>query len=253
MAEKKKGKALKIVLIVFGVIVVSNVITLISGMGKEKTADTATAPEEQATTQEVKSEPPAQPAQAQAPAPNPEDDPNYTGFWAIGNFNDAFGDKTGDKFILTLAKGTFSNSAVKDEKLRVHFIITKENFVMEMYEDYWGMENDVATTFIIMDSASVLVRDKDGTDYRLRGRTNGTSGQRLYVIPFADIIRAVNKGGTVRFSINVDNMSTYRFDIPNADYFDRAFSQIGGKITGAAPASPPKALGYQQMGKEDTW
>ncbi|MDR0655323.1 MAG: hypothetical protein LBG22_03325 [Treponema sp.] len=60
----------------------------------------------------------------------------------------------------------------------------------------------------------------------------------------------MKKGGLVRFSINIEGVNTYRFDIPNADYFDRAFAQIGG-VAEESPA--PRQFGYRLMGAEDTW
>jgi hypothetical protein len=210
MAEKKKGKALKVVLIVIGVILAINIIGAIAGGSTNGGGVTTTTVSE-------------------AAKPKPEDDPNYTGIWKINNFVDEFGDKTDKKFISNtpFATGTFSNSAVKDEKLRAFFLITREDIGLQVYEDYLGTANDVAATFILFDPAAVTIRDKDGTDHRLRGSTPSSSGQRLYITPAAEVLSILKKGGLVRFSINAGG-TTYRFDIPNADFFDRAFVQIGG-------------------------
>ncbi|MDR0759575.1 MAG: hypothetical protein LBF74_05625 [Treponema sp.] len=219
MAEKKKGKVLKIVLIVLGVIVAINIIGAIAG--GSKSGNVAPANNTTAVTES------AAPATTPAPKPRPEDDPNYTGAWKINNFVDEFGDETDERYVALWAEGKFSNSATKDEQLRVFFLITKDSVGIQAYEDYWGIENDVAATFILFSPATVTIRDKDGTDHRLRGSTPGSSGQRLYITPIADVLSVLKMGGLVRFSISA-NGSTYRFDIPSADYFDRAFEQIGG-------------------------
>jgi hypothetical protein len=174
---------------------------------------------------------------------------NSVGIWRIHEFVDEFGDKTGEKFISTgdFIRGTFSNSAIKDGQLRAVPIISRQSFGFQFYEDYFRA-NNVASTFIIINSATVSVRDKDGNTLRLRGTTPEMSGQRLYIAPFVDIISALKKGGLVRFSINIDNINVYRFDISNADGFDRAFEQIGG----SAAAAQPGRSGYQQMGLRES-
>lgn len=173
-----------------------------------------------------------------------------TGIWNINEFVDEFGDKTGNKFISTknFIRGTFSNIVANNGDLRVVFIISRDSFGIQFYEDYFGMANDVPATLITINPATVSVRDKDGNTARLRGTTPGSSGQRLYVAPFSDIISVMKKGGLVRFSINIEGVNTYRFDIPDADYFDLAFSQIGG-----AAEEAPRQSGYRQMGAEDAW
>jgi hypothetical protein len=221
MTKKAKKIIITLLVVFFGIPLFLGIIISIAGGSESSGTKEASSPAVAESAPAI----PASAPPAPAPKPKPEDDPNYTGVWRINNFVDEFGDKIDDRYIALWAEGTFSNSATKDEKLRVLFLITNDSVGLEMYEDYFGIKNDVATTFILFDPATVTIRDKDGTDHRLQGRTPDTSGQRLYIAPSAEAVSALKKGGMVRFSIN-DGGSTYRFDIPNADYFDRAYSQL---------------------------
>jgi hypothetical protein len=212
----------KIIFIALIVLVgISLLSTILTGIFGGSNSETETSQESQAApAQNTAAAPPA-------PKPRPEDDPAYTGPWSIRTFVDEFGDKTEDQYVALVTEGTFSNSATNNEKCRVLFLITRDSFCVEIYEDYYGIENDVANTFILFNPANVTIRDKNGTDHRLRGNTLGSSGQRLYITPFNDVISVIKQGGLVRFSIS-EGGSSYRFDIPNTDFFDRAFEQIGG-------------------------
>lgn len=148
--------------------------------------------------------------------------------WAVYDFVDEFGDKTGKKFVGNgkEIKGTFSNTAAKDEPLEVVFLITKESVGMEFYENYYGIKNDVPNTFILFEDAIVSVKDCNGETYKLRGTTPNSSGQRLYILPYANMISILKKGGKIQFSVKDGNVSTYRFDIDNADGFEEALNQL---------------------------
>jgi hypothetical protein len=148
--------------------------------------------------------------------------------WTVGSFVDEFGDKTDNKFISCskVIQGTYSNVAVKDEKLRVILIITKNSVGMDFYEDYLGIKTDVAHTFILIQPAVISVKDKDGETKRFNGTTPGISGQRLFISSYDDMINILKKGGTVQFSIREGDTSTYRFDIENADGFEEAYNQL---------------------------
>ncbi|MDR2049744.1 MAG: hypothetical protein LBP69_09855, partial [Treponema sp.] len=208
MTTKAKKIMITLLIIFIGIPLASMIVVSIAGPSTSGAATVAA----NAVSENKTASPPA-------PAPKPEDDPAYIGAWRINNFVDEFGDKTDDQYIALWAEGTFSNTAVKNENLRVYFLITPDDVGLQMYEDYFG-ETDVPATFILFNPATVTIRDKDGTDHQLRGRVPNTTGQRMYVTPYDDIIAVLKTGGRIRFSI-ADGTSTWRFEIPNADYFDR--------------------------------
>jgi len=152
---------------------------------------------------------------------------NPSGIWTVGNFNDRFGNKTEDKFIICQVNGTFSNSATKNSPLKVYLIYTKGSGLgIELYE-YAGNNPEKILDF---DKMTIYVQDKDKNQYTFEGNIQG---QRNYFknTKSAKIENILSAGGTVKFRIDIESRrgsidSSYAFDIIDARGFDVALTEL---------------------------
>ena len=151
------------------------------------------------------------------------------GIWAIGNFVDGFGEKTGEGYVYNKTKisGVFTNSATKDSPLNVKFIYSKEaGLGLELYE-YTG---DTPAHILSFQPIEINIQDKDGSRTSYRG-TISTQGTRIFFEKndHVKIQNILTSGGIIKFRIAIGEsgmVSSYAFDISNADGFDIALTQL---------------------------
>jgi len=169
-----------------------------------------------------------------------------TGIWKIKYYVDTFGDPTdsgyiGSEFIM----GTFSNSATTNSKLKVRFIISKEQIRMQLYE-YGGntpvMGNSIAGHEVYLKhNGERVYRTSDGKRYAdpfkakhsISGYVifdmNDTSifGQSTHQV----LMEKLKEGGSFKFVLKPFNHrfplnTEYNFSIPDADGFLNAYNSL---------------------------
>lgn len=165
---------------------------------------------------------------------------NRMGIWNISHYVDDFGEPTKEAYITcNRFLGKFSNSATEGSDLGVYFLIDKSKDIdIKLFE--YNHNNPVKA--LSVDIYYVLVRDKDGKKYNLRGYMRGGSDrlsieyleshygskgwykQRSYGYTLQKILK---KGGIVKFRITDCEYGTthYSFEV-NADYYKNAYRKL---------------------------
>lgn len=149
--------------------------------------------------------------------------PTKTGAWNLKRYSDSFGDETGDKYLVLIGDGVFSNSATSNSALKVVFFIDEDTFSFCLFEYGSSPVKD--------DDAPYYTRIKDSkgeiTEFQLYNA--GQSGQigTANIEEFAKITDILKKGGeiTVIMTYNKYGRSDYRFKL-NVDGFENAITLI---------------------------
>lgn len=165
-----------------------------------------------------------------------------TGMWSVSYYVDDFGETTDVGYIhnTRLIHGIFSNVAVHNAPLSVCFLIGEAGIAIQLYE-YAGT-NPVKS--FSSDGYTVQVQDKDrnrerfkttsGTD-RLKFRAETSTAisedgllEMVYSTHPKWIQDAFLKGGTIKFRITEDGYGStvYKFEIKNADGYDKAYEKL---------------------------
>lgn len=90
-----------------------------------------------------------------------------TGIWEEHEYVDEFGDPTGEWFISTTVKGTFSNTATNNSSARMQLLTDKESFAIELYE-----YDNILVTNIFDEIAeyTISIKDADGVVHRFTAK-----------------------------------------------------------------------------------
>jgi hypothetical protein len=220
MAKKSLGKKILLgVLITFGVFIVIGILSVIFVPFSEKIAEETAAIKERTARLE----------QENAEKNKQQEEIAKFGIWQIGNFVDEFGESTKEKYIYNKTKvtGSFSNSATKNSPLNIKFMYSEEmGLGMELYE-YAGTTPAHILSF---QPISINVQDKNGTRNSLKGVIS-KNGTRIFIEKNQQqaVKNILISGGIIKFRISIGEqgmVSTYAFDIDNADGFEYACSKL---------------------------
>jgi hypothetical protein len=203
--KRNKKPVLKIILISAAVLIV---LSIIGNMPKTKTADgIANTSGSEATV--AKS--------------------NSAGIWELGEYDDQFGNKTGEKFVTTksLIRGKFSNPATENSDLDVQFIYSEKNgATIQLYE--YGKQLGMPATGIGLEKVTIAVQDGKGQQYSFTGEMSQT--WVYFDLNDRETVKQILlTGGNIKFRITIATVglrSSYSFDITNANGFDVACQQL---------------------------
>jgi len=165
-----------------------------------------------------------------------------TGTWGIKRYIDKFGEYTQNQYItnINLIRGTFSNTATKNSKLNVKFLITdSQNISILLYE--YARNNPLKS--VSKDYYQVHVKDRNGNEFSFSGKLsvdriniltesekNHHYGSLVSLAKSYSGVKRLHKilmdGGTASFRIDEGNYrADYNFKI-NADSYKDAYSKL---------------------------
>ncbi|MDR1176025.1 MAG: zinc ribbon domain-containing protein [Treponema sp.] len=153
---------------------------------------------------------------------------NNTGIWGLGEYEDQFGNKTGEKYIApkSTIRGKFSNPATENSDLDVQFVFSDENGVtIQLYE--YGKKFGVPATAIGLEKINIAIQAGNGQQYNFTGGMTQT-WVFFDVNDRETITQILLEGGNIKFRISIDSVgvrSSYSFDITNANGFDVIYQQ----------------------------
>lgn len=91
-----------------------------------------------------------------------------TSAWDLGEYVDDYGDKTGEKYIYTMAEGNFSNSATTNSGLTVQVLAKKGKVQLYFYEYNSSLAKDD-------EAMDLKIKDENGEEYKF-GLWVGSNG-----------------------------------------------------------------------------
>ncbi len=147
--------------------------------------------------------------------------PTGTGSWELMAFEDEFGEKSSDKYLLLVGNGVFSNSATTNSEMRVIFYANKGSFAFKLIEYSSSVvKNDHFYTYRVKDSEGE-VSEMNLYNDKSSGQMNIYSWSDNY-----DIMKNVlSKGGTITISVKEKTRygtpDTYLFKL-NVSGYDKA-------------------------------
>jgi len=156
----------------------------------------------------------------EAEAPKKRVKPN----WETLNYNDDFGDPTGDKFIQNSIKGSFSNSATSYSDLYAKVRIDKNSAGIFLHERKWS-----SPAVKPIRSMTISMKNANGKTIRIMtSQSWNTSGG----ISIADpnmrykLVNFIKQSpGEIKVVVKDSYSSVYRFDF-NANGFTKAYNQL---------------------------
>jgi hypothetical protein len=153
---------------------------------------------------------------------------NNPGIWEIGEYEDQFGNKTGEKFITpkSMIRGKFSNPATENSDLDVQFIYSdKDGVTIRLYE--YGKQLGSPATAIGIEKVNIAIQDGNGQQYNFTGGMSQT--WMFFDLNDRETVKQILlAGGNIKFRIIIDTVgviSNYSFDITNANGFDVVYQQ----------------------------
>jgi hypothetical protein len=152
------------------------------------------------------------------------------GIWVIKNYVDEFETKTDKKYITTESNilGTFSNSATENSELEVRLLIDNSEKVAIKLFEYAG-KNPVKAG--IEEGYKIKVKPPNSEAVVLIGR-NSSDRLELDKSDSKKLTTILCDGGKIQFyiiDITEYAHSSYRFEIDNADGFDKILAALQNK------------------------
>lgn len=138
--------------------------------------------------------------------------PTGTGSWEVRAFEDEFGEKGTQKYLLLIGSGVFSNSATTNSKMTAILYVDKDSFSFKLIEyDSSVVKNDNSFTY--------RIKDSDGDVYEMTMYNSDSSGQ-MYTWSSENTKKMeeiLSKGGVITVSVTERNAystpSTYLFKL----------------------------------------
>ena len=145
--------------------------------------------------------------------------------WELSEFVDEFDRPTGEKYLVTVADGTFSNSATTNSELIAAVQVTSEDIAIFLFE--YGRGNAVKCSYGT-DKYSITVLDQNGKKHYFDGGMyEGTNRIYLYSSDKTEFLNLLKKGGEISIYLVNDKytLSEYLFSI-DATGFSSLYSQL---------------------------
>lgn len=148
---------------------------------------------------------------------------NNLGIWKTSYYVDEYGEATQTPFVKTELYGTFSNSATTDSRLKILFLIDKDDARIQLYE-YAG-NHPIKGEGVV----SFRIKDSNGKEYKISAfndSAGNTSVKTEHLETFKNILL---NGGELKFYAIAGEYtrSVYNFTIPNADFLENALIKSG--------------------------
>jgi hypothetical protein len=154
---------------------------------------------------------------------------NNLGIWGLGEYEDQFGNNTGEKFIAirSMIRGKFSNPVTENSDLDVQVSYSEKNgMIIQMYE--YGKQLGNPVSAIGMEKITIAIQDGNGQQYNFIGGM--AQSWMFFNINDRDTIKHILlAGGNIKIRITIDVIgviSNYSFDFANANGFDVAYQQL---------------------------
>lgn len=148
--------------------------------------------------------------------------PTGTGSWELRAYQDEFGEKGSQKYLLLMGSGVFSNSATTNSRMTAILYMDKDYFSFKLIEyDSSVVKSD--------DSYRYRIKDSDGDVYEMTLYNSDTSGQMSSwgSEDMKKIEEILLKGGTITVSVKERNAystpDTYLFKL-NVEGYAKAKS-----------------------------
>ena len=148
--------------------------------------------------------------------------PTGTGSWELRAYENEFGEKSEDKYLLLKGIGVFSNSATTNSKMTAILYVDKDGYNFKLIEyDSYVVKSD--------NSYSYRIKDSTGEVYEMRLHNSASNGQMYswesdYETKMEKIL---SKGGTISVSVrerdSYSTPDTYLFKM-NVDGYKKAKS-----------------------------
>lgn len=144
--------------------------------------------------------------------------------WELGEYNDEFGQPSGEKYIITKAYGVFSNSATTNSTLYAALQIDKEDIGIML----WEYGNHLVKGTFDYENYSITILDENGTKHYFTG-TIYKSNTRVY-FKYNDrtaVINLLQSNDTLKIYLKSTkySISTYLFEIDTKG-FSSAYNSI---------------------------
>lgn len=146
--------------------------------------------------------------------------PTGTGSWELRAYQDEFGEKGSQKYLLLMGSGVFSNSATTNSNMTAILFIDKDDFAFKLVEyDSSVAKNDHSFTY--------RIKDSDGEVFEMILYNSESSGQMSswsseYMEKMEEIL---SKGGVITVAVRERNAystpDTYLFKL-NVDGYAKA-------------------------------
>ena len=146
--------------------------------------------------------------------------PTGTGSWELRAYQDEFGEKGSQKYLLLMGSGVFSNSATTNSRMTAILYMDKDDFSFKLVEyDSSVVKTDHSYTY--------RIKDADGDVYEMTLYNSETSGQMStwgseHMKKMEEILA---KGGTITVSVRERNAystpDTYLFKL-NVEGYNKA-------------------------------
>ena len=146
--------------------------------------------------------------------------PTGTGSWELRAYQDEFGEKGSQKYLLLMGSGVFSNSATTNSRMTAILYVDKDEFSFKLIEyDSSVAKNDHSYTY--------RIKDSDGDVYEMNLYNSESSGQMSTwgSEHFKKMEEILSKGGIITVSVRERNAystpDTYLFRL-NVDGYTKA-------------------------------
>lgn len=146
--------------------------------------------------------------------------PTGTGSWELRAYQDEFGEKGSQKYLLLMGSGVFSNSATTNSRMSAILYVDKDEFSFKLIEyDSSVAKNDHSYTY--------RIKDSDGDVYEMTLYNSESSGQMSTwgSEHFKKMEEILSKGGSITVSVRERNAystpDTYLFRL-NVDGYTKA-------------------------------
>jgi hypothetical protein len=136
--------------------------------------------------------------------------------WEIGEFVDEFGDKTGEKYIYSRARGKATFSSYSSIPINITFQITKSYFAIIVYK------TDYTTPYIYTSKVSLSIKDKNDKKYTMSGSSGNKSNAFVFYSSHKDLVKIMSIGGTLQLRLKGDSF-TASVDIEDNKNFKEAY------------------------------
>lgn len=146
--------------------------------------------------------------------------PTGTGSWELRAYENEFGEKGAEKYLLLKGNGVFSNSATTNSKMTAILYVDKDEYNFKLIEyDSYVVKSD--------HSYSYRIKDSTGEVYEMRLHNSESSGQMFSWEPDFEknMEKILSKGGTISISVRerdaYSTPDTYLFKL-NVDGYKKA-------------------------------
>lgn len=138
--------------------------------------------------------------------------------WTINSFVDEFGESGGDKYVQTIAYGSFSNSATSNSYLMVKLLVTTKNAAVFLHEYH---DSGPAQKFV--GTGKIRLKNQEGKDVTLYSFSEWNQEGGLLLDgnnykKLKDFI--LNSTGTIKAVIYDEYSSVYNFSFDVSGFSD---------------------------------